>query len=116
MSQSICDISIEILGATHGGNELDPRDLKLLELAVNGFLSEQGEIAFYELYKRAQDGYTKPWLHGIEDLTITQDGYIHWKGMEVEHYDIPWAYGENAKKSAEELARHCRILDKRGVK
>ena len=98
MSQSICDISIEILRATHDGDELDPRDLKLLELAVNGFLSEQSEIAFYELYKRVQDGY------------------IHWKGMEVKHYNIPWAYGEKAKEAAEELARRCRILDERSVK
>ena len=115
MSQSICSIAIEILRATHDGDELDPHDLKLLERAVNGFLNEQGEVAFYELRKRVQDGYTKPWLHGIEHLTITHEGYVYWKGMEVEHYDIPWAYGEKGKESAEELARRCRILDERGV-
>jgi hypothetical protein len=115
VSQSTYEIAIEILKATKDGNELDPRDLKLLELAVNGFLSEQGEVAYYELYKRVQDGYTKPWLHGIEHLSITHDGYVNWKDAEVEHFDIPWAYGEKGKASAEELARCCRILDERGV-
>jgi hypothetical protein len=116
MSASVCDIAMEILRATNDGNDLDPRDLKLLELAVNGFLSEQGDVAFYELHRRAQNGYTKPWLHGIEHLTITHDGYVHWKGAEVEHYDIPWAYGEEAKAQAEELARRCRVLEARGEK
>ena len=37
-----------------------------------------------------------------------------WKGKRVEHYDSPWAYSAKAKKSAEEVARRCRILEARG--
>ncbi len=86
MNKSLCDIALDIIRATNDGDDLDPRDLKLVESAVNGFLNEQGEVAFYELHRRVMNGYVKPWLHGIEHLTISHDGYVRWKGLEVEHY------------------------------
>ncbi len=41
--------------------------------------------------------------------------YIYWKGHQVEHYEIPWAYTEEAHKSAIELARRCQILESKGI-
>ena len=91
--------------------------MKLLEGAVNGFLNEKGYEKFRELHTQVVEGdYTLPWLHGIEHLTLDQEGYVYWKGQQVEHYDIPWAYGEDAKKQAEELARRCKILEEQGKK
>ena len=112
--QSTCDKACEILQKTNDGDDLDPRDLKLLEMAVNEFLNEEGKKAFEELYTNVQAGYKKPWLHGIEHLTRNHVGYVLWKGKIVEHYDSPWAYSAKAKKSAEEVARRCRILEARG--
>src|SRR5579864_370099 len=43
MNANICELACDILRATKDGEELSPPDLKLLELAVNGFLNETGE-------------------------------------------------------------------------
>jgi len=102
------------LQATNDGDDLDPRHLKLLENAVNGFLNELGEAAFEELYQSALKGYKKPWFHGIENLTIDNTGYVKWKGTVVEHYTLSWAYSIEARGQALELARRCVILEARG--
>jgi len=39
-------MAIEILKATNDGDNLAPVDLKLVELAVNRYLNEAGEVAF----------------------------------------------------------------------
>ena len=114
MLHETCEKACAILQKTNDGDDLDPRDLKLLEMAVNEFLNEEGKKAFEELYTNVQAGYKKPWLHGIEHLTRNHVGYVLWKGKIVEHYDSPWAYSAKAKKSAEEVARRCRILEARG--
>jgi len=114
MLQSVCDKACEILQKTNDGDDLDPRHLKLLEMAVNGFLNDVGETAFEELYTNVQAGYQKPWFHDIEHLIRNHEGYVLWKGKAVEHYDSPWAYSAAAKKQAEELARRCHILESRG--
>ena len=114
MLQSTCDKACEILQKTNDGDDLDPQHLKLLEMAVNGFLNDEGKAAFEELYTKVQAGYQKPWFLGIEHLTRDHVGYVLWKGKRVEHYDSPWAYSAKAKKSAEEVARRCRILESRG--
>ena len=104
-----------ILEKTNDGTDLSPEHLKLVETAVNGWLSESGEVAFDELYKNVKGRYKKPWFHGIEHLTIDYKGYVYWKGSEVEHYTLSWAYSDEAKKAAQELARRCRLLEARGV-
>ena len=110
-----CQMATEILRMTNDGDSLDVWDMKLLESAVNGFLNEAGYQKFKELYSQVIAGdYTLPWLHGIEHLTLDQEGYVYWKGQHVEHYDIPWAYSEKAKLQAEELARRCKILEEQG--
>ena len=109
-----CDLACEILKKTDDGDDLAPRDLKLVEMAVNGFLNESAYQAFKELHQKALNGYTPPWFHDIEHMTRDHVGYVYWKGHKVEHYDSPWAYSSEGKKSAEELARHCRILEAEG--
>ena len=62
------DDALEILRATRDGEDLAPEHLKLVEIAVNGWLSEAGEIAFAELLANVRGGYVRPWLHGVEHL------------------------------------------------
>ncbi len=52
----VIEQSIEILEETHDGDDLTPQDLRLVEAAVNGWLSETGKVAFDELYRRVQRG------------------------------------------------------------
>ena len=108
------DIAIAILRKTNDGDDLDPQHLKLLEMAVNGFLNDKGEAAFEELYASVQAGYQKPWLHGVENLTIDHVGYVRWKGTIVEHYELSSAYSAESRVEAQELGRRCRILESRG--
>ena len=56
-TMSISDMACEILQKTQDGDKLAPQHLKLLEGAVNGALSEKGEVAFYELYENVKTGY-----------------------------------------------------------
>lgn len=112
----ICNKAIEIIQRTNDGDDLAPTDLKLVEMAVNGFLNEEGVKAFDELHKKVMDGtYKWPWFHGIEHMTQDHQGYILYKGKIVEHYDRPWAYSEEAKKEALELERRCKILESKGL-
>jgi hypothetical protein len=110
------DKALEIIRVTHDGDDLSPPHLKLVELAVNGLLNEAGELAFEELYQNATKpiGYTVPWFHGIEHLTRDHQGYVRWKGLQVEHYDSPWCYSDQAREAAEEAARRCQLLESRG--
>lgn len=112
---ALIDDTIEILEKTHDGNDLSPQDLKLVEIAVNGRLNEAGECALASLLANARNGYKKPWLCGIEHLTIDHIGYVYWKDNEVEHYTLSWFTPEKLKESAKELARRCRILEERGI-
>ncbi len=112
---STCDMACDILKITNDGNDLDPLDLKLLEMAVNGLLNDAGIAAFKELYEKVtKTGYKKPFFHNIENLTIDHIGYVSWKGKQVEHYTLSWAFSEEAKKEALELARRCKIIEQRG--
>jgi len=116
MKENTCDKAIAILQATSDGDNLAPLDLKLVESAVNGFLTEEGIKAFNRLHETVIAGkYKQPWFHGIENMTIDQVGYIYWKGIVVEHYERPWAYSEEAKESAKELERRCKILESKDI-
>ena len=111
-----CNLACEILRATRDGDDLSPRDLKLVELMVNGECNESGEAAFDVLHKRVMDGsYAPDWLQGVEHLTRDHAGYVYWKGQEIEHWSGNLAYSEHGKTAAEELARRCQILDDAGT-
>lgn len=114
------DQAIEILRLTRDGDDLAPRDLALIQLVANGQatgVSEAADVAFAELYANATKagGYTRPWFWGIEHLTKDHQGYVYWKGHQVEHYSF---YGEDAyereKAAAERLAQACRECEARG--
>ena len=112
-----CDKACKILEKTKDGDLLDPQDLKLTESAVNGCLSEAGYEVFERLYQNVVvDGtYNKPYLHGIEHITRDHEGYIYYKGSNVEHYDRDYVNSEDAKNSLLELKRRCEFLERKGV-
>ena len=119
--ESACDKACFILQQTHDGEDLAPEHLSLLQSAVNGWLTETGEVAFDALLASVKAGYSRPWFHGIEHLTIDHVGYVYWKGQNVEHFDFrdwhdkPYAYGPEGKAAAEEVADRCRQLETAGV-
>jgi hypothetical protein len=107
-----CELAIEIISATHDGDDLSPQDLYLVECAVNGLLKPSGLELFADLHKRVKDGTYRPqWLQGVEHLTRDHAGYVYWKGQEIEHWDSRIAYDPEYKAAAEDLARRCRILE-----
>jgi len=114
-------MAIEILRATRDGDLLSPGDLYLVELAVNKNLTPEGCKAFRALYENATkaDGYTPPFLFGIEHLTRTQIGDVLWKGVVVEHFDHDYwrqdGWVEKMKADSERLAARCLSLEARGV-
>lgn len=112
---NLCEQAIEILEKTHDGNDLCPSHLKMIENAINGFLSEEGIKAFNELHHQTIIyGYKKPWFHGVEHVTLDNDWYVYWKGIRVEHYSlnvpsIDWT------KTAEEFASICKDMEAKGI-
>lgn len=113
--KSVCDMSCEILERTHDGDNLDPLHLKLIEMAVNGTCNEKGLQVLKDIHKMVMtEGYKKPFFHDIEHLTIDNIGYVYWKGQQVEHYTLSFAFSQDAKKEAQELARRCKIIEERG--
>lgn len=107
-----CDKAIEILSRTQDGNRLEPRDLALVELAVNGALNEAGDAAFGTLHTKVLDcRYFEEtrWFHGIAHLTRNHQGYVYWKGIEVEHYSFRDTAAE--REAALRLAERCLLLE-----
>jgi hypothetical protein len=108
MSNHLIDPALEIIRATHDGNDLVPQHLALVESAVNGHLNAKGEAAFQDLLEHVMAGYQPPWFHGLEGLTIDHSGYVSWRGQRVEPFNPDTAYSERLKERAEELAGRCR--------
>ena len=106
---------LEIIQKTNDGNELAPHHLKLTENAVNGFLNEKGLKALDELYNQVQNGYKKPWFQGVEHITIDNEWYVYWKGVQVEHYTLSAMLPEKQKKEAEELSLMCQWMEKNDI-
>ena len=105
----ICTAAIEVLRATNDGDDLDSRDLKLTECAVNGFLNPEGVRCFADLLARVRAGYERPWLHGIENLTQDIEGYVFWRRIQVEHYSF--RDFERERTAAHDLGDVCRALE-----
>ena len=116
MESEVHEKAIEIIQRTNDGEDLAPRHLKLVENAVNGFLTEEGMHAFRDLHAQVMKGYVKPWFCGIEHLTIDHEGYVYWRGVEVEHYSFGPNQRVECKEAAEELSRRCRTVEERGEK
>jgi hypothetical protein len=60
MTHTNGEAALEIITATNDGDDLAPHHLKLVEMAVNGFLNDTGQQAFEELLATVRAGYTKP--------------------------------------------------------
>jgi len=121
MIENVCDLACEILQRTDDGNRLAPEDLRLVELAVNGFLKKEGEEQFRELHRNATkpEGYTVPWFLGIENMTWDHERFIYWRGERVEHFDHNvWkqpGWRERMQADAEKLAACCRALEEQAI-
>lgn len=115
MTASLIDNAIEILHATRDGEDLDPKHLKLVELAVNGLLNDTGRYVFNELLENVRRGYVRPWFHGVEHITRDHLGYILWKDAQIEHFNADYAHTEEAQTYVQELARRCIILEGKGI-
>jgi len=113
----VVDKACGILSHTRDGNDLAPHHLYLVQEAVNGNLTKDGERAFESLYEESQSprGYTKPWYCGVENLTLDHTGYVYWKGEIVEHFSLHVMSWEDQKAQAVEMGRRCRHLEKLGV-
>jgi hypothetical protein len=109
--------AIEILRATHDGEDLDPSHLALLQSAVNHNLTEEGVRIFDALHQQAISGtYQKPRLFNIEHLTIDHVGNVRWRDRIVEHYTF---YNDDSvarlRIEAIELANRRTLLEKRHI-
>jgi hypothetical protein len=108
--------AVAIIRATNDGDALAPGDLKLVEHAVNGFLNAEGERLFQKLYEDVMAGtYRWPWYKNIEHLILDHVGYVRWKGQAVEHFELDYAYSDEATEYAQEIARRCALLEAYGI-
>ena len=117
MTQSqprIHEAALEILRATKDGDELSPKDLKLVELTVNGMVNAAGRAEFFLLLDRIRAGYTPEPFHGIAHMTYDQQGYVRWKGYIVEHFSSFYAYTDEAAAYAQRVAKRCQYLEAAG--
>lgn len=111
------DQAIEILSNTHDGNDLSPSDLSLLETVVNHglvALSPFGRQYWEQLHAKAIGGtYLRPWLHMQQHLTKDLEGYVYWRGVQVEHFSFRNA--DDEARAAQELARVCQTVEARAL-
>jgi hypothetical protein len=113
---TIHEMILAILRSTRDGEDLDPCDLYLIQEACNDRLNENGEIKLGEIYRACSTGqYVKPWLNGVERMTIDHEGYVYWKGQRIEHYTPSWSRTKDAREQTRELARRCLHLESLGI-
>jgi hypothetical protein len=115
IDKPIFEKAIEVLRLTNDGSELTAQDLALVGCIINSSahsVSELHEVAFDELHSAVTAGRYVPALHGIEHLTIDHQGYVYWKGQNIEHYSFKDKTAE--KQAAIELAKRCRMLEEKG--
>lgn len=109
------DKALTILQKTHDGDDLTPEHLKLLELAVNGYLNETGLEEFEKLYQAVESGYQRPAYLGVEFMDRNQEGFVFFKGQRVEHYSSFWAYSLDARAALKRLQQQCLFLEANGL-
>lgn len=103
-----------ILHAANDGRDLSAEDLKLVLIAVNNHLNARGKERFIALLHRVQEGYQPNWLLGEQHLTQTQDGFIAWRGLLIEHFGSGYASTLEGEDTIREIARRCRKLEADG--
>lgn len=109
------DQALEILKLTKDGNALAPPHLAMVQAAVTDRLTEQGEVAFTELYEAVRRGKydrLEHWLCGVPHLTRDHEGYVYWKGVHVEHYSHQ--NYDDMRRDALHLAQSCQTLETKG--
>lgn len=115
---SVCDDAITILQKTKDGDNLSPQDLALVQFMVNASVygvTEAAEAAFEDLKARVAAGYQPRWLGGVEHLTRDHEGFVYWKGQQIEHWSTSLAAdADRAPIKAAELASRCRLLEEHG--
>jgi hypothetical protein len=124
LSDEKCEKACEILQATQDGNLLSPQELSLTEGAVNDWLTEEGEKMFTALYQtvvidKTLVPFTQRSFRGLENITADSFSaggglWILWKGICIEHYDMPWAYSDRALEDLKDLKHRCEILESQG--
>lgn len=113
---NVADKAIEILQRTRDGDTLEARDLKLVGEAVNGVLNEEGRDLFEKLHSSVISGAyatTRHWFHGIEHMTRNHQGYVFWKGRQIDHYSHSSDHAAS-RRDALDLAERCRALESKG--
>lgn len=111
-----CEKAILILKNTKDGNDLSPLHLWIVQEAVNGGLNEAGLKIFDKIYNDcSQNKYIKPFHFEVEHITKDHEGYIYFKGKQVEHFTFRGVgSAEREKKATEQVARICLELEKEG--
>lgn len=117
---SATDDAVAILRATEDGDLLDPADLRLVQDVVNGGLSSlspKGLDYWKALVDSTSSGqYVKRWFCGVANLTRDGQGYVHWKGKQVEHYSYDVSRRDEMIESARRLAAICLTVESLGQK
>lgn len=112
------DEALAVLRGTSDGDALDPEDLALLQRIVNQglvSLSAAGKARWAAVVRAvAANHYIKPFFHDIEHLTRDLEGYVFWRGVNIEHYSFR-ADRQGEKRAAHRLAAQCRLIESRGA-
>lgn len=111
---NISQMVLDIIKATSDGKKLSTCHFKLTELAVNGFLTDEGINELSCLHQMVKDGNYVDWFHGIEHMTKDHSGYVMWKGIVIEHYDFEnW---DEEDIAIHELHSRCQHIEYLGLK
>lgn len=116
---TLSEICLEILRKTNDGDDLSPGHLKLVENACNGFLDGNGVSALRDLHEKVTEGDYEPGgFCGHKDLRIDHEGYIYYKGIQVEHFSrsLKNQSDPDTQKAARELVDHCNKLEELSIK
>jgi len=107
--------AILILQKTRDGDALTPGHLQLVECVVSSGLSgltDRGTQEWNRLIGLVHGpaGYSRDWLHDVENLTMDSQGWVYWRGQKVDHYshnDL-----EERHRAAARLGILCRHLER----
>ena len=105
-----------VLQATKNGGKLAAQHHRLVELADHGVpLSPYQQKELDGIYVKLPE-YTPPFVHGVEHMTIDQEGVLYYKGVAVDYGALAWTTTLGGRADVLRVQDQCRYLEAQGIR
>lgn len=106
----LIDKVMEIISLTNDGNDLTYDDLVMLEHAINFGNEDFVNKIYGEVKSGTYENY-----YICKNFRLDHEGYVYYKGFNVEHFELPYSRTAKAAEYVRELKRRCEFLEANNI-